>query len=192
MAQVKNPQFGIALRQNRNAFSKSYSAYFPEAVKRKTISTRGLCDHMQEHQTIYSRDVITGVVTKAVSCMIHLLAEGNPIKLDGLGTFTPQIESKKGGISSQQLLEGKWNPQEYIAGVHVRFLPEGQSDEKITSRKFKEKCAFTTEGVLEPVKLSPEGVTPEKWGFKTVPLDVWISQHSGGDGSNGGGDGGEG
>ena len=119
--------------------------------------------------------------------MIHLLAEGNPIKFDGLGTFTPQIESKKGGISSQQLLEGKWNPQEFVAGVHVRFLPEGQSDEKITSRKFKEKCSFTTEGVLEPVKLSAEGVTPEKWGFKTVPLDVWIAQQSASGGEGGGG-----
>ena len=178
MAQVKNPQFGIVLRQNRNTSSSAYSKYFPEAAKRKTISMRGLVDHMEDHKTIYSRDIIEGVLTKAVFCMAHLLAEGNPIKLDGLGTFSPVVESEKGGISGADLKAGKWNPEFYVAGVHIRFLPEGETDDKLTSRAFKEKCSFTTEGVLEPIDLTPEETVPsnKKWGYKTVPLDTWIAE----------------
>ena len=178
MAQVKNPQFGIVLRQNRNTYSSAYGKYFPEAAKKKTISMRGLCDHMEDHKTIYSRDIIEGVVTKAVFCMAHLLAEGNPIKLDGLGTFTPVVESVKGGISVADLKAGKWNPDLFVAGVHIRLLPEGEADDKLTSRAFKEKCSFTTDGVLEPIDLTPEETVPSKkqWGYKTVPLDTWLKE----------------
>jgi len=189
--QVKNPQFGIVLRQNRNSFSSAFSKYFPEAAKKKTISMRGLCDHMEDHKTIYSRDIIEGVVTKAVFCMAHLLAEGNPIKLDGLGTFTPVVEAAKGGITEAELKAGKWNPDLYIAGVHIRLLPEGDADDKLTSRAFKEKCSFTTDGVLEPVDLTPEetDAKKKKWGYKTVPLDTWVAEQANSQNSGGGGEG---
>lgn len=189
--QVKSPQFGIVLRQNRNSANKSFGKYFPEAATRKTISMRGLVEHMEAHQTIYSRDIIEGVITKAVFCMAHLLSEGNPIKLDGLGTFSPVVEATKGGITLTELEAGKWNPDLYIAGVHLRFLPEGGTDDKLTSRAFKQKCSFATNGVLEPVDLTPdeEVASKKKWGYKTVPLDIWLAEQSnsqGGGGGNGG------
>ena len=191
--QVKNPQFGIVLRQNRNSYSSIYGKFFPEAAKRKTISMRGLVEHMEDHKTIYSRDIIEGVVTKAVFCMAHLLAEGNPLKLDGLGTFTPVVQSEKGGISLEDLKAGKWNPTQYVQGVHIRFLPEGETDDKLTSKAFKDRCSFTTDGVLEPIDLTPEETDPKKkkWGYKTVPLETWIAEQlnaqnqSSGDGTGG-------
>lgn len=154
----------------------------------KTISTRGLCDHMASHQSIYSRDVIEGVITKMRSCIVELLSEGNPIKLEGLGTFDPQVETTKNGITEQDILDGKYNPQQLVAGVHMRFTPEGTENDKITSRAFKEKCSFTTLGVLEPIDLTPEETVPskKKWGYKTVPLDVWIAQASNANNSGGG------
>ena len=63
---------------------------------------------------------------------------------------------------------------------HIRFLPEGSENDKITSVSFKDHCDFSTLGVLEPIDLTPEETAPakKKWGYKTVPLDVWISQQS--------------
>lgn len=198
--QVKSPQFGIVLRQNRNSSNVSFGKYFPEAAARKTISMRGLVEHMEDHQTIYSRDIIEGVITKAVFCMAHLLAEGNPIKLDGLGTFSPVVEATKGGITLTDIQAGKWNPDLYIAGIHLRFLPEGGTDDKLTSRAFKQKCSFATNGVLEPVDLTPDEqvASKKKWGYKTVPLDTWLAElsnsasDSGNSGSDNGGSGSDG
>lgn len=194
MAQVNNPQFPLVLRQNRNTYSNAYGKYYVERAQVKTISMRGLCDHMASHQSIYSRDVIGGVVTKMASCLVELLSEGNPVKLDGLGTLDPQVETTKNGITEQDILDGKYNPQTLVAGIHIRFTPEGAEDDKITSREFKNKCSFNTLGILEPIDLTPQETvaSKKKWGYKTVPFEVWAAEHggtTGGSGSSGSGSG---
>ena len=178
--QVMNPQFGIVLRKNRNANNPGYGKYYPEASSRKTLSLRGLCDHMAGHNCIYPRDLIQGVLIQMVGCMKELLSQGNPVKIDGLGTFMPTVESTKEGITRAALLEGKWNANTYVKGVHIRFYPEDSNLDKITSREFKEQCALSTEGVLEPVDLTPDVTdqTKKKWGHKIVPLDVWITENT--------------
>ena len=132
---VKNPQFEINLRKNDNsAMAASYGKYYPKAVEKKTISLRGLCNHMAEHNSIYGRDVIGGVLTKMSNCIIELLSQGNPVKIDGLGTFVPTVESVKMGITKTDILAGKWNASNYVKAIHIRFRPEGNSDDDITSR----------------------------------------------------------
>ncbi len=193
MAQVNNPQFPLVLRQNRNTYSNAYGKFYAERAEVKTISTRGLCEHMASHQSIYSRDIIEGVITKMRSCLVELLSEGNPVKLDGLGTFDPQVENTKGGITEAAILAGNYNPLTLVKGVHIRFLPEGETNDDIRSTTFKDQCSFTTQGVLEPIDLTPEetDASKKKWGYKTVPLDVWIAQaqnasSAGGSGSSDG------
>ena len=58
---VKNPQFEINIRKNTNANNPGYGKYYPKAVEKQTISLRGLCNHMAEHNSIYGRDIIQGV-----------------------------------------------------------------------------------------------------------------------------------
>ena len=130
---VKNPQFEINIRKNTNANNPGYGKYYPKAVEKETISLRGLCNHMAEHNSIYGRDIIQGVLMKMSSCISELLSQGNPIKIDGLGTFVPTVESTKEGITRAALLEGKWNANTYVKGVHIRFKPEGSAEDKITS-----------------------------------------------------------
>ena len=84
---VQNPQFLINLRKNLNANNPGYGKYYPKAVEKDTITLRGLAKHMAEHQCVYSRDIIEGVLIKMASCMIELIAQGNPVKIDGLGIF---------------------------------------------------------------------------------------------------------
>ena len=110
---VQNPQFLINIRKNINANNPGYGKYYPKAVEKETITLRGLAKHMSEHQCVYSRDIIEGVLIKMASCMIELIAQGNPIKIDGLGIFWPTVESTKEGITRAALLEGKWNANTY-------------------------------------------------------------------------------
>ena len=74
---VKNPQFGINLRMNENPRSVAYGlSITPKAVEKKTISFRGLTKHMEEHHSIYGRDVIEGVITKMAGCITELISQG--------------------------------------------------------------------------------------------------------------------
>ena len=177
---VQNPQFLINIRKNINANNPGYGKYYPKAVEKETITLRGLAKHMAEHQCVYSRDIIEGVLTKMASCMIELISQGNPIKIDGLGIFWPTVESTKEGITRAALLEGKWNANTYVKGIHIRVRPEGNADDRITSRTFKDQCALATYGVEEKVDLTPEEQDPTKKVYikKVTPLDDWITEQT--------------
>ena len=88
---------------------------------------------MAGHNCIYGRDIIEGVFTKMSSCITELLSQGNPVKIDGLGTFVPTVESTKEGITKEALIEGKWNASTYVKAIHIRFRPEGSGEDDITS-----------------------------------------------------------
>ena len=177
---VKSPQFEINIRKNDNALSEAYGKYYPKAVEKQTISLRGLCNHMAEHNSIYGRDIIQGVLMKMSGCIVELLSQGNPVKIDGLGTFVPTVESEKRGISKADLIAGKWNPQTYVKAIHIRFRPENTNDDKITSRSFKSLCALTTIGVEEKVDLTPEEQDKQKKEYikRVTPLDSWIAEQA--------------
>ena len=83
-AGIASNRFLINIRKNINANNPGYGKYYPKAVEKETITLRGLAKHMSEHQCVYSRDIIEGVLIKMASCMIELIAQGNPIKIDGL------------------------------------------------------------------------------------------------------------
>ena len=177
---VNNPQFEINIRKNDNQFSHAYGKYYPKAVQKETITLRGLCNHMAEHNSIYGRDVISGVLTKMTSCITELLSQGNPVKIDALGTFVPTVESEKNGISRADLLAGKWNPNNYVKAIHIRFRPEHSTDDRITAPSFKEQCSLATNGVEEKIDLTPEETDPTKKQYikKVTPLDDWIKENT--------------
>ena len=147
---------------------------------REVLDLEKFTKHMAEHQCVYSRDIIEGVLIKMASCMIELIAQGNPVKIDGLGIFWPTVESTKEGITRAALLEGKWNANTYVKAVHIRFRPEGVADDNITSRSFKEQCALATYGVEEKVDITPEETDPSKKKYikKVTPLDDWIAEQN--------------
>lgn len=124
------------LRQSSNENNTSYGKWFPRAIRHSTLNLKGLATHIQGHGSIYTIDVVTGVLTKFKECLVELVSQGTGVKIDGLGTFYPTIEAK--GAQSPV----GYNINEHIQGVHVRFLPESSDDEKITSRAFAEKVSM--------------------------------------------------
>ncbi|MBQ7420290.1 MAG: hypothetical protein IJV17_06080 [Prevotella sp.] len=111
----------INYRKNTNMHSASYGKYYPEVDGSETLSLRGLSEHIKNHGSIYTRDIIEGVLIKMSECIPELVAQGIGVKLDGLGKFYPTAKSVRGGVAEADL-KGV-NSNDIVKGIHIRFLP---------------------------------------------------------------------
>ena len=125
-------------------------------------------------QSVYSRDIVEGVIQKLTTVMVELLKSGQPVKWDGLGTFTPNIQSR--GVTQIKNVS-----VDQIQGVHINFIPENAKGEELTSKKFKDLCVFEVLGYLVSTNIG----TQQKPKHQRVlyPIDYQAS----GSGNNGGG-----
>ncbi len=133
---TKKIEFLYDLRQLNNENNAAHLLWFPRAKRQSTLNLRGLSNHIAGHGTIYTSDLVIGVLTKFTSCMTELISQGVAVKLDGLGTFYPTLEAS--GAESPV----GYNINEHLEGVHIRFNPEGSEDENITSRAFRERVSL--------------------------------------------------
>ena len=67
--------------KNNNDKSTAYGKTYGRLVHQDTMNTSDLCRHMMKHGTIYTSDIVKGVVEKFINCFEELLLEGNKIKL---------------------------------------------------------------------------------------------------------------
>ena len=132
------------VKQNKNTESKGYGMWYGRAKALETLNTRKLANHISEHGSIYTPDVVYGVLEKFRSCLVEMLLNSKKVKIDGLGTFYCTLESS--GAASKD----KYNTQEHIKGLHVRFLPEQTQEQNISSREFLKKAEFISVDQLKP------------------------------------------
>ena len=94
--------------------------------------------------------------------MGELLSQGQPVKLDGLGTFRPTISNTKPaatGVKARNTVEDSLavGLDEIIEGVNITFIPENTKGEKLTSKAFKEQCVFEAAYVITSKKKTIDG-----------------------------------
>ena len=58
------------------------------------LDINALADHMSNHNSIYSKGTIVGVITDMCHCIKEAITEGNAVTLGDLGRFTPSISSE--------------------------------------------------------------------------------------------------
>ena len=173
----------VKLRKNENQQNAGYGRYYLEVARKPTLSLKGFAQHMTDHGSIYSRDVIEGVLKKITQCLPELIAQGIPVQLEPLGTFSPSLKNKKDGLTLAQLKSGKWDINEQVEGVHFNFLPYSVSDENLTSRKFKEEwCTLELTDVIKSRKETVNG--KEKRFIEKTPWETWLHDQQGGNGGN--------
>ena len=132
------------VKRNNNTESKGYGMWYGRAKSLETLNTRKLANHISEHGSIYTPDVVYGVLEKFRSCLLEMLLNSKKVKIDGLGTFYCTIEST--GAPSKD----KYNTQENIKGLRVRFLPEQAQEQNISSREFLKRAEFISIDQLKP------------------------------------------
>ena len=137
------------LKQNKNEDAKIYGKWFAHAKSVETLNTRKMANHISEHGSIYTPDVVFGVLEKFRSCMLEMLMNSRKVKIDGLGTFYCTIENQKGGAVSKE----EFKPNANLKALHIRFLPDQEAETNISSREFIKKAEFVNaEAFAEALK----------------------------------------
>ena len=159
----------INLRQNTNDTNAAYGKYFAEVDSKEPLNLKGFARHMTGHGKIADYQMCVLVLGQVVDCMSELLAQGQPVKLDGLGTFSPSVDGQKLGKISN-------------------FTPENIKGEKLTSRAFKEQCVFEFGYLVESEVRMVGG--KERRVQKKTPISYLLAPAA--DGNGGGDNGGQG
>jgi len=167
----ENIAFLVNLRKNTVPDSDMFGRYYPEAESKETLSTKGFAKHVADHGgTLVSYELMQLVLASIVKCLKEYMSQGQPVKLDGLGTFRPTVTSINGGAASieEALRKGVNN---MVEGVNFVFIPENSKDEELTSKKFKDQCSLQFAYLVETIKKVIGG--KEKTYTLRTPLSAW-------------------
>ena len=136
--------------KNNNSKNSAYGKTYGRLVYHDTMSTSDLCRHMMKHGTIFTSDVVKGVVEKFIQCFEELLLEGNKIKLDGLGTFYLSINT-----------EGVANEKDFTANnvkaIRMKFIGDQGKESEYATKMLTNKARFRSLAEEEPGEEGGEG-----------------------------------
>ena len=167
--------------QNKNEHSTAHGKYYARVKYLESLNTRKLSNHIAEHGSIYTPDVVYGVMEKFRSCLLEMLLNSKKVKIEGLGTFYTTIECQKGGAVSKD----KFNVNKDVKGLHIRFLPEQEQEQNISSREFLKQAEFIN---VESLLKSDEEEASSGGGSSSGQGGNSGGGTQGGGGTTGGGD----
>ena len=154
---TSNIAFPINLRQNQNTYNNGYGKYYAEVDTKEPLNLKGFAKHISDHGKLVTYDLAQLVLNNIVSCLKELITQGQPVKLDGFGTFAPYVENdgKKAKTTVEATLEQGLDV--LVSGIHIRFIPENSKGEKLTSRALKEECVLQAAYVVSSLKKTING-----------------------------------
>ena len=167
--------------QNQNEHNAAYGKWYGRVKYLESLNTRKLSNHIAEHGSIYTPDIVYGVMEKFRSCLLEMLLNSKKVKIEGLGTFYTTLECEKGGAVSKD----KFNILKNVKGLHIRFLPEQEQEQNISSREFLKQAEFINIDSLLPKEEEDE----ENGGTGNGSTEQGGSENGGG--TSGGTSGGE-
>jgi predicted histone-like DNA-binding protein len=166
----------------KDSESVMYGKWYARLKSIETLSMAKLASHISEHGSVFTEDVVEGVMKKFKTCLLEMLLESKKVKISGLGTFYLTCECQKGGADK----EADFNVKEHLKALHIRFLPDQSQEDNLSSREFIKKAEFVN------VKSLLSGNTDEEEDDEGGSLTPTPSQTGEGSGNTGGNEGGGG
>ena len=187
---TNNIPFPVNLRQNQNSYSNAYGKYYAEPDTKEPLNLKGFAKHISDHGKLVTYDLAQLVLANIVSCLKELVTQGQPVKLDGFGTFTPTIEND--GEKAKTTVEATLDMgiDELVSGIHLRFIPENSKGEQLTSRELKKECVLQAAYVVASKKKTVDG--KEVTYQEKIPISSYAAATAQPDAQGGGGEGGNG
>ena len=174
--QIQKIQRTVQVKDGDNKRKKVQKTY-GKIIYRKTLSLDDMAEHIMKHGSVYTEDVVIGVITKLKSCMQEMLADGHKVKLDGIGTLYPTLTSE--GVEDAK----DYSPSENVTRVGIAFLAD-------QSRKSMYKARYMRDTVNLSTKLYSELTGEESGGSgnenQNQNENGSGSQGQGGNGNQGG------
>ncbi len=120
--------------EQRQQVQKTYG----KIIYRGTLSLNDMAEHIMKHGSVYTEDVVIGVITKLKTCLQEMLADGYKVKLDGIGTLYPTLTS-----------EGVADAKDYIASenvtrVGIAFLADQGKKSLFKARAMRNGVSLST------------------------------------------------
>ena len=121
--------------EQRQKVQKTYG----KIIYRGTLKLTDMAEHIMKHGSVYTEDVVLGVITKLKSCIQEMLADGYKVKLDGIGTLYPVL-------SSQGVADAKdFNASENITRVGIAFLADQSKKSAYKASAMRQDTTLSTE-----------------------------------------------
>ena len=139
------------LRQNKNKDSKAFNKWFAYPVIKETVDLDDLASHMSNHNTVFSKGVILGMLTDMVGCIKELLLEGKNVKIADLAIFSLGIKNNGGADKAED-----FNVVKHLKGVKLRARATGELVAKNLNASLKKAGAATSPQTTSPQTTSPQ------------------------------------
>ena len=133
----------------KDSESVMYGKWYARLKSIETMSMTKLAKHISEHGSVFTEDVVEGVMKKFKTCLLEMLLESKKVKVAGLGTFYLTCECQKGGADK----ESDFNVNQHLKALHIRFLPDQTAEDNLSSREFIKKAEFVNIKTLLSGKL---------------------------------------
>ena len=129
----------IVTYKNNNSKTTAYGKTYGRLMHMDTLNTSDLCRHIMKHGTIFTPDVVKGVIERFVMCFEELLLEGNKIKLDGLGTFYLSINTE--GVSDSDKFTAN-----NVKAIRIKFIGDQSKESEYATKMLTSKAKFQSLG----------------------------------------------
>ena len=155
--------------EQRQQVQKTYG----KIIYRGTLSLNDMAEHIMKHGSVYTEDVVIGVITKLKTCLQEMLADGYKVKLDGIGTLYPVCSSE--GVADAK----DYSASENVTRVGISFLADQSKKSLFKARAMRNDVSLST-------KLYSE-LTGEDEGLTPTPSPSGEGSSNTGSGNTGGG-----
>ncbi len=182
--QIQKVQRTVQVKDADNKRKKVQKTY-GKIIYRKTLSLDDMAEHIMKHGSVYTEDVVIGVITKLKTCMQEMLADGHKVKLDGIGTLYPTLTSE--GVEDAK----DYSPSENITRVGIAFLADQSRKSMYKARSMRDAVSLSTK-LYSELTGEDEGLTPSPSPSGEGSSNTGNGNTGGNQGGNTGGNGGGG
>ena len=125
--------YSVSLYANPANKEEAPKAYARLQV-REVLTLTDFSNHISDHNGVFSRGTVKGVISDMCECLVEQLLNGNKIQLGELGTFGLSISSK-GAKSKEEFSASN------IKSLNVTFTPGSDFDNLLENATFN--CVAT-------------------------------------------------
>ena len=135
--QIQKVQRTVQVKDADNTRKKVQKTY-GKIIYRKTLTLDDMAEHIMKHGSVYTEDVVIGVITKMKNCMQEMLADGHKVKLDGIGTLYPTLTSA--GVDNAK----DFSATENVTRIGIAFLADQSRKSMYKARSMREAVNLST------------------------------------------------